>query len=101
MTLSGKKSSISKDWAEAVAIDGLGFLASDMERLEPFLALTGLDPGNLRAAAATPGFLAGVLDHIAGNERLLVTFAESTGRDPADIGRARALLGGPPTDWGP
>jgi hypothetical protein len=99
MTISGQKMNKLNDWAEALAIEGLGFLASDMERLEPFLSLTGLDPRNLRAAAADPGFLAGVLDHIAGSEKLLVAFADQNGRNPADIARARMALGGPPAEW--
>ena len=90
----------SKAWAEALAIEGLGFLAGDSERLEPFLSLTGLDPGNLRAAAAAPGFLGGVLDHIANDESLLLSFAANAGRDPSEIARARLTLSGPPPDWG-
>ena len=101
MITSGKAATGSRDWAEALAIAGLGFLASDGERLEPFLSLSGLDPGNLRAAAASPGFLAGVLDHLAANERLLLAFAAEAGRHPADIARARTILAGPPPDWGP
>ena len=89
-----------RDQAEALAVEGLGFLASDMERLEPFLSLTGLDPSNLRKAAAGPGFLAGVLDHIAGNERLLLAFAAESGRRPEDIARAHAVLSGPTPDAG-
>ena len=87
--------------AEALAIQGLAFLASDMERLEPFLSITGLDPRQLRRAAAEPGFLAGVLDHIAGNEGLLLQFAADAGIDPAEISRARLALGGPAPDWSP
>jgi hypothetical protein len=35
-----------------------------------------------------------VLDHLAGNERLLVAFAHHQGIDPAEVERARAALGG-------
>ena len=90
-----------RDNAEALAIQGLGFLASDMERLEPFLSLTGLQPANLRAAAAEPGVLAGVLDYLAGNEKLLLLFAAETGSDPTAVLRARDALAGPPPEWGP
>jgi hypothetical protein len=90
-----------KEISETLAIQGLAFLASDMERLEPFLSLTGLNPDGLRAAAAEPGFLAGVLDHIAGNESLLLQFAADAGIDPAEIGRARETLRGPGSDWEP
>ena len=95
-----KSGAAARDQAEALAAEGLGFLASDMERLEPFLSLTGLDPRNLRKAAAEPGFLAGVLDHIAGNERLLLVFAAESGRRPEDIARAHALLAGPSPETG-
>jgi len=89
-----------KEAAELMAIRALGFLARDPTRLEPFLSLTGLDPGRLRQAAAEPGFLAGVLDHVAQDEKLLLDFAADCGIDPAQIARARATLSGPPPDWG-
>lgn len=98
MVASVKYSGASNDQAEALAIAALGYLASDPERLEPFLSLTGLDPANLRAAAASPGFLAGVLDHLCGNESLLLAFAANCGHDPADIARAQARLVGPLPD---
>jgi Protein of unknown function (DUF3572) len=90
-----------RERAERVAIAGLAFLASDLGRLQPFLDLTGLDPGDLRAAAAAPGFLAGVLDHIATDESLLLAFAANSNLEPVEISRARAVLGGPQPDWGP
>jgi hypothetical protein len=34
-----------------------------------------------------------VLEHMLGNESLLVAFADSVGIDPAEIGRTRATLG--------
>jgi Protein of unknown function (DUF3572) len=79
---------------ETVAISALGFLAGDPTRLSRFLALSGLGPHNLRAAAADPGFLAAVLDYIAGDESLLMAFAEQEGTSPAEFARARDSLGG-------
>jgi hypothetical protein len=99
MSTGGRKDS--RDWAMGLAIEGLAFLGSDPERLGPFLALTGLDPANLRAAARAPSFLTGVLDHLAGDERLLIAFAAEANRDPTDISRARQILDGPAPDWGP
>jgi hypothetical protein len=84
--------------AEAMALEALTFLAADAERLDRFLALSGLSVDNLRAAAAEPGFLAGVLDYLAGDEPLLLAFAANGQRDPADIMRAWALLGAPSED---
>jgi len=83
---------------EAMAVEGLAFLAADETRLERFLAITGLGPHNLRRAAADPGFLVSVLDHLAGDERLLVAFAAETGRRPEDVMRTYERLKGPPPD---
>ena len=88
------------EWAQTLAIEALAYLAADMERLEPFLSLTGIDIGNLRQVAAQPSFLVAVLDHLAGDESLLLAFAANGGHDPADIDRARQTLAGPQPDWG-
>jgi hypothetical protein len=85
----------SREAAENVAIQVLGYLAADPERLERFLALSGLDIASIRSAAANPGFLAGVLDHIAGDESLMIACAADLGLPPADLERARATLSGP------
>jgi hypothetical protein len=81
-----------KEAATELAIAALTFLAGETERLERFLALTGLGPQSLRAAAREPSFLLGVLDHVASDEILLLTFANENGIDPEDVGRARDAL---------
>lgn len=86
---------ITREAAEAVAIQGLTFIAEEPERLGRFLALSGIGPESLRAAAAEPGFLAGVLDHILADEQMLIVFAERIELDPAHVRAARELLGGP------
>jgi hypothetical protein len=78
--------------AEAMAIEALGFLAGDSELLSRFLALSGLDVGSLRAAAAQPGFLAGVLAFIAGHEKTLLAFATASGKSPEAVGAANRAL---------
>ena len=80
--------------AQDLGIAALAWLADDAERLERFLALSGLGPENLRSAAAEPGFLGAVLDHLATNENLLIAFAEHRNVAPETIMRARALLTG-------
>ncbi len=90
-----------RDAARGTAIQALAYLAENMERLEPFMAITGLEPRGLRAAAADLGFLAGVLEYLTSNEKLLVDFAGSAGINPAEIVHAREALSGPPPDWGP
>ncbi|MBX9738624.1 MAG: DUF3572 domain-containing protein [Beijerinckiaceae bacterium] len=80
--------------AAGLAIAGLTYLAGEPERLDRFLALSGLDHGSLRAAASEPGFLAAILDHISSDEALITGLAAEIGRDPADIAAARELLSG-------
>ena len=80
--------------ASALAIAALSFIAEDPERLGRFLALSGIGPDSLRAAAREPGFLLGVLEHVTGDEALLLAFSESAGIDPVDIARARDVLAG-------
>ena len=77
-----------------LAIQALGFLAEEPERLEGFLSATGMAAEDVRGAAADPSFLQGILDHMLGNEQLLLGFADSAAIDPADIGKARRALGG-------
>ncbi len=80
--------------AEMLAIQALGFIAEDPERLAGFFASTGIAAEEIRAAAGAPGFLAGVLEHMLGDESLLIAFALSAGIDPAEVARARSTLGG-------
>ncbi|WP_439500092.1 DUF3572 domain-containing protein [Bosea sp. (in: a-proteobacteria)] len=82
--------------AETLALRALGFLAAEPARIEPFLAATGVGPDTLRAAAREPGFLVAVLDHLRGNESLLLEFAGNLSLNPEMIGQARETLAGPP-----
>src|SRR5215470_8636711 len=85
-----------QEQAEGLAIQALTFIAGDGERLGRFLAVTGIGPAEIRTAAREPGFLAGVLDYMASDDRLMTAFAGETGRDPSDIDRGRAALTGGP-----
>jgi hypothetical protein len=83
---------IGEEEAEALAIDVFSRLAGNDEHLGRFLAMTGLDPGSLRAAAGSPGFLAAVLDHVAGYEPLLLETAKALNVKPERIMEARSRL---------
>ncbi len=87
---------ITAEAAEGLAIQALSFIAGDGERLGRFLAMTGIGPAEIRAAAREPGFLAGVLGYLAGDERLAAAFAAEIGCEPADIAKAYVALGGEP-----
>lgn len=83
------------DFAESLAIQALGHLAQDKEVLERFLSITGLAPDRIREAAASPGFLAGVLDYLMQNEALLLTFSENHNIEAETIMAAHRQLSGP------
>jgi Protein of unknown function (DUF3572) len=87
------RDSMRRDAAESLAVQALSFLAGEPERLARFLALTGIGPDRIRAAAASPGFLAGVLDHVASEDTLVTAFAAEAGIKPEDVEKARRLLG--------
>ncbi len=81
--------------AAGLAIAALSFIAAEPERLGRFLALSGIGPESIRTAANEPDFLVGVLDHLAGDEALLLAFAEQNNIDPEQVMRARETLAGP------
>ena len=83
-----------REAAEALAVAALSYLAFEPERLGRFLAASGIGPERIREAARERSFLVGVLDHFAGDEELLLAFAQEQGVDPAEVERARAALGG-------
>jgi hypothetical protein len=80
--------------AEMLAIKALSFIAEEPQSLSRFLDASGLSAEHVRAASREPGFLAGVLEHMLADERLLIAFAQSAGIDPTDVARAANTLGG-------
>ncbi|MEJ2841155.1 DUF3572 domain-containing protein [Bosea sp. CCNWLW174] len=92
---------ITSEEAQTLALKALAFLASEPERLEPFLAVTGLGPATLRSAAQEPGFLLGVLDHLCASDSLLLEFAGNLHLKPEMVAQARETLAGPPEAYEP
>lgn len=83
-----------------LAISALAHIAADDERLQRFLAVTGLDPSNLRAEAEKPGFASGVLDYVCADESLLIGFAAEHSLAPEAVASAQRMLAGPAgEDW--
>jgi hypothetical protein len=87
---------MTRELAETVAIQALGFIAQEPERLSRFLSMTGIGPESLRDAAREPNFLLGVLDHLAGHEVLLREFASHSEVEPELVAKARDVLAGAP-----
>ena len=84
-----------------MAIQALTFIAEEPDRLTRFLDATGLEAPQIRAASRERGFLAGVLEHMLGDESLLIAFASSAGIDPAEVARAHGALGNKRDRHGP
>ncbi|MBX9932077.1 MAG: DUF3572 domain-containing protein [Methylobacterium sp.] len=96
-----RKSDQGQDSAEQVALAILGWIAGDEDRFYPFLAVTGLSPENLRASAGEPGFLAGVLDYVVGDEAVLTACAAALDLPPERVALAWRRLAPPePEDFG-
>jgi hypothetical protein len=90
--LGGRRNAPTTAEAEQIAILALAHIAADSDRLGRFVALTGIEPDGLRAAAASPGFFRAVLDHIAGHEPDLLAFAAEAGIAPERISAAHQAL---------
>jgi hypothetical protein len=93
------KSPDSTEEAEVLALQALGFLAAEPDRLSRFMDLSGLGLEAIRASASDPAFLGGLLDHLLADQSLLLIFAEEHGLKPDRIGQLRRKLPGAHVDF--
>ena len=84
---------------ESLSVAALVWIAGDPAMLRRFLDLTGIEASDIRAAAAEPGFLAGVLKFIAAHEPTLNAFAQAENVHPSAIMKAIRSLPGGSDDW--
>lgn len=82
--------------AETVALQALGWIAADEDRLGRFMGLAGLTADELRARAGEAEFLGGVLDFVLGDEATTLAFATEAGLKPDALMRLRRKLPGAP-----
>lgn len=85
---------MNKDQAETMALNALGYIASDEDLLGQLCALTGTGAEDFRTEAADPDFLAGVLDFLLMEDKRLLGFCESADIRPEEPKRARQALPG-------
>jgi hypothetical protein len=86
------KTTIDADQAAAISFKALAFLAEDRGRLARFLDLTGVEPRTLRSQAVEPPFQAAILEHVMGDENLLLEFCSSAELEPAMPAEALRVL---------
>ncbi len=85
---------LDRDAAEALALQGLAWLAGNAEELGAFLAQAGMDASQLQRSAGSPEVLAGVMDYLLADETRLLAFCAAAECDPALPARARLPLPG-------
>jgi hypothetical protein len=91
---------MTRDEAETVALQALGWLAGNEELLPVFLGSTGAGAADLRSRAADPEFLASVLDFLAMDDAWIGAFCAQAQMPPEAPMRARqALPGGDLPHW--
>jgi Protein of unknown function (DUF3572) len=93
-----KAQALDLEGAETAGLAALAFLAGEPDRLGRFLALTGLGPDDLRAAAGSPAVLGAVLEHLLADESMLLMFAHNAGLAPESIAAAHHLITNPPSN---
>jgi hypothetical protein len=87
------RAQMSPERAEILGLEALTWLAADDAAMGRFLAASGTDGADLRAAVGNPGLTMAVLDFLLLNEDLLLVFCETAGIETAVLHRARNLLG--------
>jgi hypothetical protein len=86
--------------AEETAGAILGWLAGEPDMLSRFLALSGLQPDQLRHAVNDPGFLAGMVDFLMSHEPTLMAFCEATDTKPETVAAVSQYYTSPGLDSG-
>ncbi|MCB1444259.1 MAG: DUF3572 domain-containing protein [Rhizobiaceae bacterium] len=84
--------------AEAMAIRILGWLTGQPELLGRFLALTGIEAGSIRRAAAEPGFLAGLTGFVMAHEPTLMAFCAENDVKADRVSACHHRLAGPESE---
>lgn len=86
--------------AETIALQALGWLASNEELFQAFLHMTGATPDDVRRDAGKPAFLLGVLDFLLAEDARVIGFCDAEGLAYEAPMRAReALPGGASQHW--
>ena len=86
--------------AETIALQALGWLASDDDLCDSFLAASGATLDEMRQRATEPAFLASVLGFLTMNDHWIIGFCDSVGLGYDQPLRAlHALPGAEQVEW--
>lgn len=81
--------------ADEIAVAILTWLGQEPDMLSRFLALSGLDAGDLRQFSRSPGFAAALMEFLMAHEPSLMAFCAQSGLAPETVAAAWAKLSGP------
>lgn len=87
-----KHDRLTVDDAETLALQGLTFLAGEPRRLARFLDLTGISPAELKSWGGNRALQSAVLEHLLGDESLLMVFSAEAQIAPEQVAPAQMLL---------
>jgi hypothetical protein len=87
-----KSAGMDIEMAEAFAANCLAHLAEDPARLVRFMTDTGIGPDDLRASAGSRDVLVAVLEHVLGDESLLLVVASTLNTKPETLMLAAHVL---------
>jgi len=63
--------------AETLALQAMGWIMTDAERAQAFMAATGASPADLATQAQEPAFLGAVLDFLLTEDSLITGFCDT------------------------
>lgn len=88
------------DTAQAIALNSMAFILAEDTLRDRFMAMSGVDAGDIRTRIQDPAFLASVMEFLVGFEPDLMACAESLDEKPETlVGAWRALGGGEGHEW--
>ena len=85
---------MNRDAAETIALQALGYFASDLEALDGLMVSTGIDLASLKLAGSEPGILIGVLDYLLQSDERTLAFCDAQDLPPLMPGQAWSTLTG-------
>ncbi len=81
-----------KEQAATVALQAAAYIFADRKALDGLMAVSGASADQLRDGLTEEAFLAGLLDYLLGDERLLLAFCQAADLAPDQPARAQAAL---------
>tara|TARA_R110002020_G_scaffold67179_11_gene176545 strand:- start:25400 stop:25693 length:294 start_codon:yes stop_codon:yes gene_type:complete len=91
---------VTRNIAETIALQALGWLVGNDDLLPVFLGATGVSEGDMRTAAHDPEFLGSVLDFIMMDDAWVIEFCDTYSLPYERLAEARGMLpGGEMVHW--